>query len=82
MRTAILTAAKVPHATSGLVWSIGEVCLSLIRFLARCYVISTERHALARLDERLIKDVGCDPALVRCESDRGFWQGHRERWPN
>ena len=35
--------------------------------------LSAERHALARLDARLLRDIGIDAAAAEAEAARPFW---------
>ena len=34
---------------------------------------SRQRAALARLDDRMLADIGCDRATARAEADKPFW---------
>jgi uncharacterized protein YjiS (DUF1127 family) len=42
---------------------------------------SAERRELARLDERIIRDVGLDPSSVYYEASQSFWRVPRD-WRN
>lgn len=35
---------------------------------------SRQRAALARLDDRMLADIGCDPASAADEADKPFWR--------
>lgn len=35
---------------------------------------SRQRRALGQLDERLLADMGLDPATARTEADKPFWR--------
>ena len=44
-----------------------------MKMLRRWYQISRERAALARLDERALKDIGVSRGEAEAEADRPFW---------
>lgn len=82
MRTAIVTSPEVPHAATGLVTGALAAARSLLHFLGRCYVISSERRELARLDARMLADLGLAVEFVSREVERPCWSGHDQRWPD
>ena len=50
----------------------GIVATGVEKLLARAE-LARSRRQLARLDERLLRDIGIDRATARFEADRGFW---------
>ncbi|MCR6631605.1 MAG: DUF1127 domain-containing protein [Magnetospirillum sp.] len=57
---------KAPFSLS---WPVRLFDLALL-WLER----SRQRAALGRLDERLLRDIGCNRASAVAESDKPFWQ--------
>jgi len=47
--------------------------LSMFAYLATCYRVSQERRALAELSEHELKDIGLEPADVKREAQRDFF---------
>ena len=43
-------------------------------YLARLWLSNRERRQLAELDDRLLRDIGLDPAAAAAESERPFWE--------
>lgn len=35
---------------------------------------SHQRNALARLDDRMLADIGCDPSRAQVEASKFFWE--------
>ena len=35
---------------------------------------SRQRNALARLDDRMLADIGCDPSRAQVEASKFFWE--------
>ncbi len=48
--------------------------LALRAVLARWAVLRATRRGLARLDPRMLRDIGLDPAARAAECDKPFWQ--------
>ena len=72
--TAIPTHPVVTSRASSL---LGLIVATLREWRRR----SAERRELARLDERMIRDVGLDPGSVYYEASQSFWRTPRD-WRN
>lgn len=55
--------------TSRTIWGT-----SLLRWCAQCSVRSRQRHALAQLDDRLLKDIGVTRRQALAEAGKPFWK--------
>jgi uncharacterized protein YjiS (DUF1127 family) len=51
-----------------------EATRSLIRMITRSRMRAAERHLLAALDDRMLKDIGLSRADVEREIRKRFWQ--------
>jgi uncharacterized protein YjiS (DUF1127 family) len=45
-----------------------------LRLVARWRARARQRHALASLDERLLRDIGITPYDAACECNKPFWR--------
>jgi len=65
-----------PVATPPASWSLilGLIVATLREWSRR----RAERHELASLDERMIRDVGLDPGTVYYEASQSFWRTPRD----
>ena len=52
----------------------GSFLLSAIDLLMRWQERADQRHALAELDDRLLRDIGLDRVAARREARKPFWQ--------
>lgn len=52
----------------------------IVARFARWGRLRAERNALANLDQRLLRDIGLDPAEAAHEADRPFWDEPAGRW--
>ena len=66
---AILTPSRAPHGNIVRVWLVTMVGMLLV-WQER----ASQRHALAGLDDRLLKDMGLDCAGVAREAGKPFWR--------
>lgn len=46
----------------------------LLKRIRRRLQLARERRALARLDDRLLCDIGVSPEAARQEAEKSFWQ--------
>jgi len=61
-------------ASAGSRTSLGRLFLSASAAMQLWYERSRQRRALARLDERLLRDIGVDRASAMQEVSKPFWQ--------
>jgi len=73
-RGANVFAPHSPPSQSTGAWRFGRLFAAVAALLARWQRRESTRRQLARLDARLLADIGLDPDAVRVEIGRLFWQ--------
>lgn len=61
-------------ATRGGVPALVGIASVVSTWVRRCADRAAQRRALARLDDRLVRDIGLTPRDVREECDKWFWR--------
>lgn len=61
------TTRSAPHAS-------GSLAARIVTFVRTASLRRRTRLDLARLDSRLLRDIGLDPMSAQHESSRHFWQ--------
>lgn len=69
MRTSVPTIALRPAASPNL----GAAAMQVFERVELAFKVARERHNLARLDERMLKDLGLNSADVHRETSRAVW---------
>ncbi|WP_334223880.1 DUF1127 domain-containing protein [Thiosocius teredinicola] len=59
---------------SALLQRVGRFVDSLFALVALMFQRARQRRALARLDPRLLRDIGISPEQARQEIDKPFWR--------
>lgn len=73
------TAPSHPVVASTASWSL--ILNLIVATLREWRRRRAERHELARLDARMLRDVGLDPGTVYYEASQSFWRAPRD-WRN
>ena len=68
------TLSRSPRDTSNFLVSLRGALTSARATLESWLRVAETRRHLARLDERMLRDVGFDPQLARREAAKPFWQ--------
>lgn len=66
--------AETPSFSVGraVAWLAGAATVGIEAVMTRSE-LARSRRQLARLDDRLLRDIGLDRATARFEADKGFW---------
>ncbi len=59
---------------SALLQRVGRFVVSLFALVGLMFQRARQRRALARLDPRLLRDIGISPEQARQEIDKPFWR--------
>ncbi len=66
--------SRFSYGVSGVRPSLGHLLLRTPGMLNLWYERSRQRRHLARLDDRLLRDIGIDRATVEMEISKPFWR--------
>jgi uncharacterized protein YjiS (DUF1127 family) len=69
-----LAPASVCRPRSRLLTSRATALLRIVPgWITRARRVTAERQALSRMDDRMLADIGIDPATAKIEAARRFW---------